>query len=118
MFYSTGQEGDPYESIIWKSAPDWRNYWHCRTSESLLEPPLSLHGSISTSWIPRVDREIAEGKLASALITFVKADNLSRLPRWVLVPLMFGKDATEGESYVFFHVIDSRPGARERAVYL
>ena len=30
----------------------------------------------------------------------------------------FGKDATEGESYVFFHVIDSRPRARQRAVYL
>src|SRR6266699_3894740 len=88
MFYSTGQEGDPYESIIWKSAPAWRNYWHCRTSESLLEPPLSLHGSISTSWIPRFDREIAEGKPASALITFIKGDNLSRLPRWLLLPLL------------------------------
>ncbi len=55
---------------------------------AVFEPPLSLHGSISTSWIPRFDREIAEGKLASALITFVKADNLSRLPRWVLLPLM------------------------------
>ncbi len=26
--------------------------------------------------------------MASALITFVKADNLSRLPRWLLLPLM------------------------------
>ncbi len=55
---------------------------------AIYEPPLSLHGSISTSWIPRFDREIAEGKLASALITFIKADNLSRLPRWVLLPLL------------------------------
>ena len=55
---------------------------------AIYEPPLSLHGSISTSWIPRFDREIAEGKLASALITFIKADHLSRLPRWVLLLLM------------------------------
>jgi pimeloyl-ACP methyl ester carboxylesterase len=54
---------------------------------AIYEPPLSLHGSISTSWIPRFDREIAEGKLASALITFIKADHLSRLPRWVLLLL-------------------------------
>ncbi len=55
---------------------------------AIYEPPLSLHGSISTSWIPKFDREIAEGKLASALITFVKADKLSRLPRWLLLPLL------------------------------
>lgn len=55
---------------------------------AIYEPALSLHGSISTSWIPRFDREIAEGNLASALITFIKADNLSRLPRWLLLPLL------------------------------
>ena len=33
---------------------------------------------------------LAHGKLASALVTFVKADNLvpAYLPRWLLVPLM------------------------------
>ena len=55
---------------------------------AVYEPALSLHGSISTSWIPKFDREIAQGKLASALITFIKADNLSRVPRWVLLPLL------------------------------
>lgn len=55
---------------------------------AIYEPPLSQHGSISTSWIPKFDREIAEGKLASALITFIKADNLSPLPRWLLLPLL------------------------------
>ena len=30
------------------------------------EPPLSIHGSISTSWIPRFDREVAQGKGALA----------------------------------------------------
>jgi len=54
------------------------------------EPPLSQHGSISTSWIPRFDREVAQGKPASALVTFVKADNLvpAFLPRWLLEPLV------------------------------
>ncbi len=55
---------------------------------AIYEPPLSLHGSISSSWIPRFDREIAEGKPTSALITFLKADHLSRLPRWLLLPLL------------------------------
>src|SRR5205085_7593419 len=30
----------------------------------------------------------------------------------------FGKDATEGDSYAFFHVIDSKPRPRERAISL
>ncbi len=55
---------------------------------ALYEPPLSLHGSISSSWIPRFDREIAQGKPALALITFLKADHLTRLPRWLLLPLL------------------------------
>jgi pimeloyl-ACP methyl ester carboxylesterase len=57
---------------------------------AIYEPPLSSHGSISTSWIPIFDREIAEGKPASALITFLKADHLTRLPRWLLLPLLKG----------------------------
>ena len=55
---------------------------------AIYEPPLSLHGSISSSWIPRFDREIAEGKPTSALITFLKADHLTSLPRWLLLPLL------------------------------
>src|SRR5690242_10378124 len=30
----------------------------------------------------------------------------------------YGKEATEGDSYAFFHVIDSKPRARERAISL
>jgi pimeloyl-ACP methyl ester carboxylesterase len=54
------------------------------------EPPLSSHGSISTAWVPRFDREVARGKTTSALVTFAKADNLvpAYLPRWLLVPLV------------------------------
>jgi len=57
---------------------------------AVYEPPLSEHGSIPTSWIPRFDREVALGKPAAALVTFVKADNLvpAYLPRWLLVPLI------------------------------
>ena len=56
---------------------------------AVYEPQLSEHGSIPTSWIPRFDREVALGKPAAALVTFVKADNLvpAYLPRWLLVPL-------------------------------
>jgi pimeloyl-ACP methyl ester carboxylesterase len=57
---------------------------------AVYEPPLSERGSISTSWLPRFDREIARGKTASALVTFAKADNLvpAYWPRWLLVPLV------------------------------
>jgi pimeloyl-ACP methyl ester carboxylesterase len=57
---------------------------------AVYQPPLSDHSSIPTSWIPRFDREVALGKPAAALVTFVKADNLvpAYLPRWLLVPLI------------------------------
>jgi pimeloyl-ACP methyl ester carboxylesterase len=57
---------------------------------AVYEPPLSEHGSIATSWIPRFDAEVARGKPAAALVTFVKADNLvpAYMPRWLLVPLI------------------------------
>ena len=33
---------------------------------AVYEPPLSLHGSVPTSWVPRYERELVKGKLASA----------------------------------------------------
>jgi pimeloyl-ACP methyl ester carboxylesterase len=36
---------------------------------ALYEPPLSVNGSTPTGWVARYDREVAEGKLASAAIT-------------------------------------------------
>ncbi len=33
------------------------------------EPPLSVNGSTPTGWVTRYDREVAEGKLASAATT-------------------------------------------------
>ncbi|GLV58110.1 alpha/beta hydrolase [Dictyobacter sp. S3.2.2.5] len=52
---------------------------------AIYEPPLSTHGSISTGWIPKFDREIAKGKSAAAMTTFLKDDHLTRLPRWLLI---------------------------------
>ena len=36
---------------------------------ALYEPPLSVNGSTPTGWVARYDREVAQGKLASAAIT-------------------------------------------------
>lgn len=59
---------------------------------ALYEPPLSINGSSPVNWVRRFDQEIAEGKLSSALITALKGTvaepALSRIPRFVLVPLM------------------------------
>jgi pimeloyl-ACP methyl ester carboxylesterase len=59
---------------------------------ALYEPPLSINGSAPTDWVPRYDREMAAGHLASAVITAMKGLGteplLSKLPRFVLVPFM------------------------------
>lgn len=59
---------------------------------ALYEPPLSLNGSVPTSWVPRFDREVDCGRLASALVTALKGlavePVLGRIPRFALVPLM------------------------------
>jgi pimeloyl-ACP methyl ester carboxylesterase len=58
----------------------------------LYEPPLSVDGSVPMDWEPRFDREIAAGKLASALVTVLKGFGtepvFDRIPRFVLAPLM------------------------------
>lgn len=59
---------------------------------ALYEPPLSIDGSAPTDWVPRYDREIADGRLASAVITAMKGIGteslFSTLPRVVLLPFM------------------------------
>lgn len=59
---------------------------------AVYEPPLSIHGSVPTSWVPRYERELARGKLASALITAGKGLPIMRvitiMPRWLLLPFM------------------------------
>jgi pimeloyl-ACP methyl ester carboxylesterase len=59
---------------------------------AVYEPPLSLHGSIPMTWVPRYERELARGNVASAMITAIKGLKLSRvftfIPRWLLLPLI------------------------------
>jgi pimeloyl-ACP methyl ester carboxylesterase len=59
---------------------------------AVYEPPLSVHGSVPTSWIKRYEQEIQAGKSASAMITALKGLQLSlifiRLPRPVLLLLI------------------------------
>jgi len=55
---------------------------------ALYEPPLSVHGSVPTDWVPRFDREIAAGHRAAAAVTALKGTRIdpmfTRLPRWLL----------------------------------
>jgi pimeloyl-ACP methyl ester carboxylesterase len=60
---------------------------------ALYEPPLSVKGSIPLWWLPRYEREIAEGKITQALVTVFKGLPVGpplfvRLPRAVLVPVL------------------------------
>src|SRR5262249_8157137 len=59
---------------------------------ALYEPPLTTDHSSPTTWVPRYEREVAAGKLASALVTVIKGTQDSSVfafvPRFVLVPLM------------------------------
>ncbi len=56
---------------------------------TVYEPALIVNHSISTDFLPRYDREIAEGKTAAALITGMLGGQLGpsfmyRMPRWFL----------------------------------
>jgi len=59
---------------------------------ALYEPPLIVPGSNPIDWTGRYERELAQGKLASAFLTIIKgtADSWSfmGLPRFILVPLV------------------------------
>jgi pimeloyl-ACP methyl ester carboxylesterase len=59
---------------------------------ALYEPPLSTNGSSPTAWLRRFDDEIARGKLADALVTFLRGLQASPafelLPRFLLVPVV------------------------------
>ncbi len=53
---------------------------------AVYEPPLPVHGSVPTDWLPRFDREIAAGHRAAAAVTALKGTRtaFTRLPRWLL----------------------------------
>jgi pimeloyl-ACP methyl ester carboxylesterase len=62
------------------------------TRLALYEPPLEFDGITQTAWLPRYEREMAEGKLAAALVTIMKgtADRTAfRLaPRFVVTSVL------------------------------
>ncbi|MGO8723765.1 MAG: alpha/beta fold hydrolase [Acidimicrobiales bacterium] len=62
-------------------------------SVALYEPALSVKGSIPVSWVPRYEREIAQGKITQALITVFKGIPVGpplfvRSPRFILAPVL------------------------------
>jgi pimeloyl-ACP methyl ester carboxylesterase len=59
---------------------------------AIYEPPLSVADSDLVAWLPRFDREIAEGKLAAAMLTGIRGTKVSPIfglvPRFILTPLV------------------------------
>ena len=56
---------------------------------ALYEPALIVHGSMSTAFLARYDREMAEGNVAAALVTGMLASQMgppifNAMPRWLL----------------------------------
>ena len=56
---------------------------------AIFEPPLLVDGSSPTAWLTRYDQEIAQGKVAAAMITGMKGAQmgppmLNLMPRWLL----------------------------------
>jgi pimeloyl-ACP methyl ester carboxylesterase len=59
---------------------------------ALYEPPLDIQGSAPLGWVPQYEREMAQGKMAAAVVSAMKGVGteplFSKIPRFVLVPLM------------------------------
>ncbi|MEA2634748.1 MAG: hypothetical protein QOH92_1515 [Chloroflexota bacterium] len=56
---------------------------------AIFEPPLMVDGPAPTAWLTRFDREMAQGKVAAAMITGMKGAEmgppmLNLIPRWLL----------------------------------
>lgn len=59
---------------------------------ALYEPALIVNGSLSTAFLARYDREMAQGKIAAALVTGMKGARMgppifNAMPRWLLESL-------------------------------
>jgi pimeloyl-ACP methyl ester carboxylesterase len=52
------------------------------------EPPFNFDGISATWWVPRYERELAQGKLSSALVTVMKETEGLSVPRFLLVPMI------------------------------
>jgi pimeloyl-ACP methyl ester carboxylesterase len=73
-------------AIIWLQAALTLSAIH---KAAIFEPPLVVNGSAPTAWLTRFDREIAQGKVAAAMITGMKGAEmgppmLNLMPRWLL----------------------------------
>ncbi len=76
---------------------------------AVYEPALIVNGSLSTAFLARYDREIAQGKLAAALVTGMLGAKmgppmLTIMPRWLLESFtkkaLASEDANPNGSYV------------------
>lgn len=59
---------------------------------ALYEPALIVNGSVSTAWLTRYDREMAQGNLAAALVSGMKGAQMGpplmrAMPNWLLAAL-------------------------------
>jgi pimeloyl-ACP methyl ester carboxylesterase len=59
---------------------------------ALYEPPLSINGSVPTAWVARYESDLAQAKVASALVEGMKGLRVvpvfAILPRWLSLPLL------------------------------
>lgn len=56
---------------------------------AIFEPPLLINGSVSTAFVKRYDNEIAQGRVAAALVTAMQGSQMGPrvfnfMPRWLL----------------------------------
>lgn len=81
---------------------------------ALFEPPLIINGSVSTAFLTRYDQEIAQGKVASALVTGMLGSQMGPpifnvMPRWLLELLtkmmMAGEDKKAKGDYVTMRML-------------
>ena len=81
---------------------------------AIFEPPLMANGSATAAWLARFDREIAEGKVAAAMITGMKGAQLgppllNLMPRWLLERLttmmMAGEEKKAGADDVTMRML-------------
>jgi pimeloyl-ACP methyl ester carboxylesterase len=81
---------------------------------AIFEPPLVIDGSVSTDFLTRYDREIAEGNVAGALVTGMIGSQmgppvLNLMPRWLLERLtkmmMAGEDKKAGRDDVTMRML-------------
>ena len=73
-------------AIIWLNAALTLPAIH---KAAIFEPPLQVNRQAATAWLARFDKEIAQGKVAAALITGMKGAQLgppvlNLMPRWLL----------------------------------